>query len=338
MVIFIAISLFYGRYYITAIISWRISSLPHPTRTRGDPFLMPSTPARSLFYGDGSIWINATIRTAKESSNENIVNRHRHELINVEGVKTEQLQAHNSMLLNSSNSASTHQYHQHLMDEKNSNAPSTKIEQMDAFEDFLWDSYNRYASPSPRNDTVDHSTAPQQQNFQSISNETLSPPPSDSRGCISYSSGSDSLHSGSSTMTPPTEVSAATATSTMRSPQLRTRGRPRRKSSNKDEFSEDADFKKPCVQKRERNRISARKCRQRTKSKLSDLETQAEEMQLEHEDLLETIKDLQYELIATQVECMEHIRCHCPEVKAAMTIPSASVKRPPEQCQYYGQD
>jgi len=77
-------------------------------------------------------------------------------------------------------------------------------------------------------------------------------------------------------------------------------------------------------QKRKKNRISARRCREKAKRKLAEMEGEIEAMQVQHEILMKEVKDLQYELIATQVECMEKISCGCADVKQALSGPVTS--------------
>jgi hypothetical protein len=60
---------------------------------------------------------------------------------------------------------------------------------------------------------------------------------------------------------------------------------------------------------RERNRISARKCRQRKKGQEIDLEMRVDELRVDQDDLLKEVKDLQYELMELQLQCIDHKKC-----------------------------
>jgi hypothetical protein len=60
---------------------------------------------------------------------------------------------------------------------------------------------------------------------------------------------------------------------------------------------------------RGRNRISARKCRQRKKSREIDIEMRLEDLRRKNSDLRDEVKRLQYLAMTVQVEYINHIDC-----------------------------
>jgi len=179
---------------------------------------------------------------------------------------------------------------------------------IDSFENSLWAIYNRYAS---LDDIVDITT-PTPNCFNGVHNEGWLPTPETLHNPL--------LTEVSSAQIPwPPLLSSGFHSHTQR--QYSKSASSSTKSSMVSRASIDEDLADKHARKRDRNRISARRCRQKTKRKLVEKEEQIKAMRLQHGILMKEVKELQYELIATQVECMKKISCGCSDMKQALSNP-----------------